>query len=164
MGQGFHTDSSPPPAIAAHLTLDKSVKSHNNGIAWQGWPEETVAEKGAVAQERLTGDHSGGRSRVPRVPSLARPRRNRVVTWGGTAGRAWTIMQRVQPEDGKGRGQSPAGSGPCGQWVGTRVAHGSSEPGELAPPGGPPPLAPAFPRPSSKGRLQGLCPDPHMSQ
>lgn len=73
MGRGFHPDSSPPPALAAHLTLDKGVKNHNNGIAWHRWPEETVAEKGAVAQERLTGDHSRGRSRVPRVPSLARP-------------------------------------------------------------------------------------------
>lgn len=88
MGRGFHTDSSPPPALAAHLTLDKGLKNHNNGIAWRRWPEETVAEKGAVARERVIGDHSGGRSRVPRVPSLARPRRNRVahLGWHGWQG------------------------------------------------------------------------------
>lgn len=62
MRQGFHTDSSPPPALAAHLTLDKGAKNHNSGTAWWWWSEETVVEKGA--QEPLTRDHRGGRSRV----------------------------------------------------------------------------------------------------
>ena len=69
MGRGFHTDSSPPLAFAAHLTLDKGAKNHNSGITWWRWPEETVAEKGA--QDWLTRDHREVRSRVVRVVTCA---------------------------------------------------------------------------------------------
>lgn len=54
---------------------------------------------------------------------------------------------------------------PCREWAlqAAGWTRGRSEPEELAPPGGPPTLALAFPRPSSKGRLQGLCHDPQGS-